>query len=166
LSLRYPNLFDIAYDKNITVEKVLSSNFQMLTFRRRLLGDLTTDHNNLVDQCNKVVRSNYDDKVSWSLGRHGFSVKSFYIESKCSQIPVPSKFLWKTMLPHKIKVLLWLVLHNKILTKDYEKKELEGPLGLCLLWIIRIHRPSFLPMFCRSIYVEDHPNSFGSEFFS
>jgi hypothetical protein len=130
LSFRYPNLFDIAYDKNITVEKVLSSDFQFLTFRRRLLGDLATDYNNLIVQCNKVGRFNYDDKVAWSLGKHGFSVKSFYKESKCSHVPVPSNFLWKTRLPHKIKVFLWLVLHNKILTRDnLRKRSWKGPLN-------------------------------------
>jgi hypothetical protein len=104
LSSRYPNLFDIVYDKNITVEKVLSSDFQLLTFRRRLLGDLAIYHNNLIVQCNKVERLNSDDKVAWLLGKRGFSVKSFYRESKCSQILVPPSFLWKTRLPHKIKV--------------------------------------------------------------
>jgi hypothetical protein len=62
-------------------------------------------------------------------GRHGFSVKLFYRESKCSQILVPFKFLWKTMLPQKIKAFLWLVLHNKILTKDnLRKRNWQGPL--------------------------------------
>jgi hypothetical protein len=78
----------------------------------------------MTNQCNQIVRYDCDDKVSWSLGRHGFSVKSFYRDSKCSHVPVPFKFLWKTMLPHKIKVFLWLVLKNKILTKDNLKKEI------------------------------------------
>jgi hypothetical protein len=108
LSSRYPNLFNIADDKNITVEKVLSSDFQLLTFRRRLLGDLIIDHNNLIAQCNKIETFNGEDKVAWLLGNHGFSVKNFYRENKCSQITVPSNFLWKTRLPHKIKVFCGL----------------------------------------------------------
>jgi hypothetical protein len=43
---------------------------------------------------------------------------------------VPSNFLWKTRLPHKIKVFLWLVLHNKILTRDnLRKRSWKGPLN-------------------------------------
>jgi hypothetical protein len=97
LSSIYPRLFDVAYDKNIMVEKVFSSDFQTLTFRRRLLGDLASDFDKMIDQCKKIMRSNCGDKVSWSLGRQGFSVKTFYRESKYTQIPVPFKFLWKTM---------------------------------------------------------------------
>jgi hypothetical protein len=64
------------------------------------------------------VISDGDDKTLWLLGNKGFSVKSLYKESKCSQVTVPSNFLWKTRLPHKIKDFLWLVLHKKILNKD------------------------------------------------
>ena len=37
---------------------------------------------------------------------------------KNSLIEVPLNFLWKTRLPQKIKVFLWLVRNKKILTKD------------------------------------------------
>jgi hypothetical protein len=109
LSSKYPNLFEIAYDKYITVDKALSSDFQSLTFKRRLLGVLDIDYSNLIAQCNNIVISNDDDKVLWLLGNKGFSVKSFYKETKCSQVTVPSNFLWKTRLPHKIKVFCGLL---------------------------------------------------------
>jgi hypothetical protein len=32
--------------------------------------------------------------------------------------------MWRSKLPHKIKVFLWLVVRNKILTKDNLKKEI------------------------------------------
>jgi hypothetical protein len=35
---------------------------------------------------------------------------------------VPYKFLWKSKLSQKIKVFFWLVIRNKILTKDNLKK--------------------------------------------
>jgi hypothetical protein len=105
LSTKYPNLFNIAYDRDIIVDKALSSDFQSLTFRRRLLGDLTSDHSNLIAQCNNIVISNDDDKAAWLLGNQGFSVKSFYKENKCSQIPVPSIFYGKPDYPTKSKFL-------------------------------------------------------------
>jgi hypothetical protein len=119
LAYKYPNLFEFAYDKDITVHKALSSDFQALTFRRRLLGILNNDYNNLIAQCNNFVLSDNEDKSMWLLGNKGFSVKSFYKKKmKSSQVAVPSKFLWKTRLPYKIKVFLWLIMHKKILTKD------------------------------------------------
>jgi hypothetical protein len=42
----------------------------------------------------------------------------------CDQAYVPYWFLWKTELPYKIKVFLWLVMRNKIITKDNLKKKL------------------------------------------
>jgi hypothetical protein len=35
---------------------------------------------------------------------------------------IPYKFLWKSKLPQKIKIFFWLVVRNKILTKDNLKK--------------------------------------------
>jgi hypothetical protein len=118
LSSKYASLFDIAYDKDITVEKAFSSAFRAVNFRRRIYGALEVDYNNLITQCNNTDISEEDDKSVWLLGNKGFSVNSFYKEIKCSQIPLSSSFLWKTRLPHKIKAFLWLVMHKKILTKD------------------------------------------------
>ena len=118
LADKYPNLFEFAYDKNITVHKVISSNFQVLTFRRRLTGVLGDDYNDLITQCSNFLLSEEEDNSVWLLGGKSFSVNSLYKEMKSSQIAVPSNFLWKTRLPYKIKVFLWLVRYKKILTKD------------------------------------------------
>jgi hypothetical protein len=116
-------LFEIAYDKDITVDKAFSSDFRAVNFRRRLRGVLEDDYNNLITQCNNTMILDEDDSTLWLLGNKGFSVKSLYKESKCSHITVSSNFLWKTRLPHKIKAFLWLVVHKKILTKDNLSKK-------------------------------------------
>jgi hypothetical protein len=115
---KYPNLFEFAYDKDITVHKVISPNFQALIFRRRLTGVLGDAYNDLITQCSDVLLSEEEDNSVWLLGGKSFSVNSLYKEMKSSQIAIPSNFLWKTRLPHKIKVFLWLVRYKKILTKD------------------------------------------------
>jgi hypothetical protein len=118
LADKYPNLFEFAYDKDITVHNVISSNFQSLTFRRRLIGDLGEAYNDLITLCSDVLLSGEDDTSVWLLGSKGFSVNSLYKKMKNSLIDVPSNFLWNTRLPHKIKVFLWLARNKKILTKD------------------------------------------------
>jgi hypothetical protein len=40
LAVQFPALFDLAYDKDISVNKVLISNFKALLFRRRIIGNL------------------------------------------------------------------------------------------------------------------------------
>ena len=101
-------MFDIAYDKDITVEKAFSSDFRVVNFRRRIYGALEVDYNNLITQCNNTDISE-EDKSVWLLDNKGFSVNSFYKEIKCAQIPVSSSFLWKTRLPHKIKAFCGLL---------------------------------------------------------
>jgi hypothetical protein len=50
------------------------------------------------------------------------------MKKKCDQVCVPYVFMWKTKLPQKIKVFLWLVLRNKILMKDNLIKRIwQGP---------------------------------------
>jgi hypothetical protein len=51
-------------------------------------------------------------------GEKGFSVNSIYKKKMADQILIPYKFLWKSKLPQKIKIFMWLVVRNKILTKD------------------------------------------------
>jgi hypothetical protein len=103
VSSRYPRLFDLAYDKNITVEKVFSSDFQMLTFRKRLLGDLASDFNKMIGQCKQIVRPNYDDKVSWSLGRHGFLLKLYTEKVNILRSQFPSNSYGKPCCLTKLK---------------------------------------------------------------
>jgi hypothetical protein len=40
LAVKFPVLFDLALDKDISVNMVLSSNFEALSFRRRMMGNL------------------------------------------------------------------------------------------------------------------------------
>lgn len=109
--------------QNISVEKVLTSDFHVLSFRRRIIGDLSVMFDNLV-----ACYNNHKDKVTWSLCKKGYSVKSFYMKKKCDQVCVPYFFMWKTKLPQKIKVFLWLVLRNKIFMKDnLIKRNWQGP---------------------------------------
>jgi hypothetical protein len=73
---KYPNLFEFAYDKDISVHKVISSNFQALIFRRRLTGVLGDAYNDLITQCSDVLLSEEKDNSVWLLGGKGFSVNS------------------------------------------------------------------------------------------
>jgi hypothetical protein len=151
-------LFEFAYDKNITVHKAISSNFQAFTFRRRLTGVLGDDYNDLIAQCSNFLLSEEEDKTVWLLGGKGFSVNSFYNKMKSSQVVVPSNFLWKTMLPYKIKVFLWLVRYKKILTKDnLFKRHWQGNLDCVFLWTSGVYR-SFFSMFSGQICLENFPN--------
>ena len=62
------------------------------------------------------------DARSWFLSSSGlFTVKSFFIT--LSQIPdlspfFPTKFVWNSQVPFKVKSFVWLVTHKKVNTND------------------------------------------------
>jgi hypothetical protein len=95
------------------------------------VGNLKVLYDDLINYCKQICLSDHDDRIVWSLGNKSFSVNSLYRKKMENQSLIPYKFLWKSKLPHKIKVFFWLVVRNKILTK---KKMLDWFVKLLFLW--------------------------------
>ena len=55
--------------------------------------------------------------VQWHGSSGRFQVKGLYLSLRAAGI-FPYKFLWKLMIPLKVKIFIWLALKNIILTKD------------------------------------------------
>jgi hypothetical protein len=86
----------------------------------------------LMNCCNHFSLSDQDDRIIWGLDKKVFSVNSLYKKKVMDQVSVPYKFLWKSKLPHKIKIFIWLVVRNKILTKDIlNKRNWKGSQECC-----------------------------------
>ena len=58
------------------------------------------------------------DEVDWALSKKDFSVKSLYVKYRSDMANVSYDFMWKAKIPHRIKFFVWLVLKNKILSKE------------------------------------------------
>jgi hypothetical protein len=78
------------------VDKVINSDFDELKFRRSLRGDSTVMFEDLKSFCSGVLLSDGHDKISRSLGKKGFTVKSLYSQVRSDCVKVPFKFLWKS----------------------------------------------------------------------
>jgi hypothetical protein len=78
LAVQFPILFDLAYDKDISVNKVLESNFDVLSFRRRIIGNLSVLFEEMLSCCNIFSLTDQDDRIVWGLDKKGFSVNSLY----------------------------------------------------------------------------------------
>ena len=64
--------------------------------------------------------NNSDDKVVWGLQSNGcFSVKSDYIHkiNKFPKIPI-FKIIWQLAVPERVKILIWLLVHNRIPNRE------------------------------------------------
>jgi hypothetical protein len=60
-----------------------------------------------------------EDVITWKFGPKGrFTVKSVYDALLVNESGICHKKMWKSKIPSKIKIFLWLVMNNAILTKD------------------------------------------------
>jgi hypothetical protein len=122
-SEKYRRLYELSLDKEINVNSVLINNCNSLTFRRRLFGRSAIDLENLKKDCENTCLTNIKDKVVWMLKKKDFSVKSLYIKMKNSLERFPCLVIWRAKIPHRIRVFLWIVLKDRILSKANLKRE-------------------------------------------
>ncbi|CAN6179680.1 unnamed protein product [Urochloa humidicola] len=63
--------------------------------------------------------SSEKDKPRWKWEKSGcFSVNSMYANLHWDDVAIPNRKLWKARLPLKIKIFMWLLQSNAILTRD------------------------------------------------
>ena len=97
----------------------LSDGMSKIRFRRVLWGDTADMLHELKDLCKNVVLTDQEDRCSWLLNKTArFTIRSLYLTLKSSQGPWPHRKLWYAKIPLKIKVFLWLVFKNSVLTRD------------------------------------------------
>ena len=73
----------------------------------------------LVRRLMDVQLSQQPDQLRWKLAKNGeFSVKSMYLDVINSNFISSSKHVWKVKVPLKVKVFMWFVHKQVILTKD------------------------------------------------
>jgi hypothetical protein len=77
----------------------------------------------LQELCYKVRLSDENDRCIWLLEKNGkFRVKSMYTALKTKQTGCEFKDFWVVKVPLRVKVFLWLVCKNSILTRDNLRK--------------------------------------------
>ncbi|RVX05720.1 Transposon TX1 uncharacterized 149 kDa protein [Vitis vinifera] len=126
LGTQYPRLFRVVMDKNISISSVLDPSRPFswnLNFRRNLSDSEIEDLEGLMRSLDDLYLSpSVPDVRLWSLSSLGlFSVKSFFLalsQSSGSPQNFPSKFVWNSQVPFKVKSFVWLVAHKKVNTND------------------------------------------------
>jgi hypothetical protein len=104
LAETFPRLYDLTFNRNIIVDKVVSSLGRMLIFRGHFWGNLASEWLNLLAIVHSTVLSPRDDKVRWTLGKKGFTIKSLYNALQSRPVIKPFKKFW---IHEKIKTFLW-----------------------------------------------------------
>lgn len=118
LASKFPRLYHIAYEKQVTVLAVREGGIQNVQFRRTLLGTYFDQWQEFQRRFLEFQFNEEEDRVRWKLCSNGeFSVHSLYTQLRGLNV-VHYKKMWDLKIPLKIKIFLWLMLKNSILTKD------------------------------------------------
>jgi hypothetical protein len=115
---RFPEIYDICIEQNVTVAEaaVMHWNF---SFRRWMTPDLACQIHGLHQIMAQTVLTEEQDKPVWRWTKGGkFTDKYVYNHLCGAGIDRTFKHLWKSKVPLKIKIWLWMIWHNAIATKD------------------------------------------------
>jgi hypothetical protein len=113
-----PVLFELSENKGVYVSQVKNGEVVM-QFRRWLYGDLALCWERIWSDVKNFSLSNESDVISWKFEKNGkFSVKSVYNGLTKNDSGLYHKRIWKGKIPPKIKIFLWLLTNDAILTKD------------------------------------------------
>ena len=118
LATQYSSLYNIVQRKELML-LVLQSNPLNIQFRRSLVGGRWDAWLHLVRRLMDVHLSDEVDSIHWRLTMNGiFSMKHMYMDLVDSG-PIPiSIHIWKIKVPLRIKVFMWFVHKEVVLTKD------------------------------------------------
>jgi O-antigen/teichoic acid export membrane protein len=100
----------------MTVVRVLSTMPLNVSFRRFL------NQNNLVlwnDLVGRIMHIRLNNVFVWNLHQHGqFTVNSLYLAQISNVVANMNKQLWRLKVPLKIKIFMWYMRREVVLTKD------------------------------------------------
>jgi hypothetical protein len=114
----FPVLFDICNEQNITVAEAAAMGWRF-SYKRWLSPDLIIQEAGLSQLMTQTHLSQDNDSPRWKWSKKGnFTVKSVYKKISGGVMDRSFRHLWKSRIPLKIKVWLWLIWHNAIATKD------------------------------------------------
>lgn len=118
LAEKFPQLYRINQEQEVSVEYMKHMQW-CLSFRRWLHEDLHNKLRRLQDIVHRFNTNSENDKARWDWEKSGrFSVKSTYKHLCRNDAGCSFKRIWKAKMPLKIKVFMWMVLQEVILTKD------------------------------------------------
>jgi hypothetical protein len=90
-----------------------------ITFRRWLHLELWLEWDEIWRKATNFQLTDSQDDIFWTLGtKKRFTVKSVYDGLTKNENELYHKRIWKGKIPAKIKIFLWLMSCNALLTKD------------------------------------------------
>jgi len=118
LCILFRVLYDLCLDKFVSVHQFLSRRAQ-LQFSKWLPPFLFDSWIRLLNDIYAFPFDNTNDVVSWKRNTKGiFSTRSAYDFLTSNDSGLSFSHIWKAKIPHRIKIFMWLLENNAVLTKD------------------------------------------------
>jgi hypothetical protein len=113
--------------------EILGSRPFNISIRRSLVAGNLHDWHDLVLKLSSINLTDSSDCFKWSLNSNGrFTINSMYQAFLDTNVVPNNTYLWKIKIPLKIKVFLWLLHRETILTKDnLAKRKWNGNVMCC-----------------------------------
>ena len=94
-----------------------------MDFRRRLFGEVNDQWEWVVSEAKKYALNTTPETVFWNLCKNKrFTTKSVYEWLERDLAGPNYKWIWKASIPLKIKIFLWQLFQNAVLTRDNLRK--------------------------------------------
>ena len=120
---QFPILFDVCNDQDCTVDKFKFLNAQT-SFRRRLNTEMPRQWGEMSRVISEIQLCEGGDQVFWGFnGSDKYTTKSMY---KWLENPLSGchyKWIWKAKVPLKIKIFMWQLAQDAVLTRQVMKKK-------------------------------------------
>jgi hypothetical protein len=120
LKIRFHKLFRISRQQEWSVHDFRGVDWNIDSRRRRLDNDEVAEWNELQEALDLVVFSEEDDVVTWALESSGkFSTRSLYrLMKDGGSVDMRMLEVWNVKLPLKIRIFLWMLWHDRVLTGE------------------------------------------------
>jgi hypothetical protein len=131
---KFPELSNICQEQDCTVSDFVENGYTLL-FRRNLTRDNLSNWNFMVRKIGSIATNDLPDKVYWALNKNGkFFTKSMYMFLEKTLAGANYKWIWLAKLPLEIKIFMWQLFQNAIVTRDNMRKRKWPGSPMCLFW--------------------------------
>jgi hypothetical protein len=94
-----------------------------IPFRRRLRGELLDHWQYILNTLLSAPFHDEDDKITWSLNKNAiFSTRSVYTLLEKNLAGSHNNWIWKAKIPLKIKIFMWQLCQDAILSRENMKR--------------------------------------------
>lgn len=120
LASSYHHLYQICSTSHISVYEVVLSKDKAMQFTRQLTGALLIEFNELYVLVSQQSLSLHTDQLTWRWDNSGKFFTHFVYDWLMFRgiVPADADIWWSLPIPLKIKVFMWLLSKNRILTKE------------------------------------------------